>query len=248
MKVFSLGSPFGKEPCDALAKGLGCEHEKMSNAEWKESPVVVWGQLRGAKELLHKKTHFYRMDHAYMKRMDYFRITRNDFQPSKVVERPSDRWESLKKRYGVKMVDWRRGKNIVVALSDPRTYEFFNVRDFKEVTEGVLKQHTDRPIIFRSREEKRPLGEDLKDAWALVTYASNSVIESLLAGVPVFPLGPSISRPMGHSDLSLIETPLFPDNRDEFFRHMAYCQFTTDEFKSGFAIKTADETWASGTH
>lgn len=248
MKVFSLGSPFGKEPCEALARGLGCEHIKGGHAEWKENPLVVWGQLRGAKEILSGKSHFYRMDHAYMKRLDYYRLTRNDFQPSRIVERPSDRWEVLKKKYSLKVGGWRKGKNVVVALSDQRTYDYFGVKDWPDWVAGQIKANTDRPVVMRSRAEQRPLAEDLKDAWCLVTYASNSVIEALLAGVPVFPLGPSISRPMGYSDLANLEAPHYPENRDEFLRHVAYCQFTMDEFRSGYALKTADETWASGMH
>lgn len=241
--VYSLGSPFGITPCEAWAKGCGLELRKEGHAEFGRDPVAVWGQLRGAKEILAKSKHFYRLDHAYTKRLDHYRMTRNDFQPSKVIERHSDRWESLKKRYSVNISPWRKGKRVVVALSDPRTYEFFGNREFPDWVRNEIKKHTERPVVERRRDEVRPLSEDLKDAWCLVTYASNSVIESLLAGVPVFTLGPSIARPMGCSDLSFLEAPLYPENREAFFRHMAYCQFTKEEFGSGFAHRTADETW-----
>lgn len=238
MRVYSLGSPFGKVPCEAMQKG----HSKEPNASFSEDPITVWGQLRGAKDLLAKSRHFYRMDHAYVGRLEYYRLTRNAFQPTVIKQRPADRWDSLKSRYRLKVGDWRKGKHIVITLSDPRTYEFFGVQKWADEIEGEVRKYTDRPIVKRKREESRPISEDLRDAWALVTYASNSAIDALLAGVPVFPLGPSIAKPMG-SGLESLESPRYPENREEFFRHMAYCQFTCPEFQSGFARRMADETW-----
>jgi hypothetical protein len=238
--AYSLGSPFGKVPCEFLQKG----HELEPNVQFKSDPIAVWGQLRGAKELLSKSKHFYRMDHAYVGRLDFYRMTRNDFQPSKIKERPADRWEFLKKKYGLKMGDWRKGKHVLVTLSDQRTYDFFGVGKWSDFIKSEIKKHTGREVILRSRTETKPLGEQLRDAWCLVTFASNSTIDSLLAGVPVFTLGPSIARPMGYSDLSKLEAPLYPENREEFFRHMAYCQFTNEEFRSGFARNESDNTAA----
>jgi hypothetical protein len=233
LRCYSLGSPYGKTPCESLAKGEKGEHIAEGFAEFKSDPIAVWGQLRGAKELLAKSKSFYRMDHAYVGRNDYYRITKGDFQPSEIVERPSDRWDALRKRYSLKVSDWRKGGKIVVTLSDPRTYDFFGVKNWPAEIEAQIKKHTNRPVVMRKRTESRPLAEDLRDAWCLVTYASNSVIEALQSGVPVFSLGPSIARPMGSSDLSKLEDPLYPENREEFFRHMAYCQFTPQELEAG---------------
>jgi hypothetical protein len=233
LRTYSLGSPFGKKPCEAMAIGERGNHLSEPFAKFVEDPIVVWGQLRGAKDLLAKSKSFYRMDHAYVGRNDYYRIAYRDFQPSEIVQRPPDRWEALKRRYGLKVGGWRKGKNVVVCLSDPRTYEFFGNKEWPAEIALELKKRTDRPVIIRKREEKRPLAEDLRDAWCLVTYASNSVVEALLAGVPVFTLGPSIARPMGLADVSRIESPAYPENREEFFRHMAYCQFTPEEYQAG---------------
>lgn len=248
MNIYSLGSPFGIEPCEALAKNKNFNLHKAGNESFKNDPIAVWGQLRGARDLLRKSKHFYRLDHAYMKRMDYFRMTRNDFQPSVVVERPADRWEVLKKKYAVKVSGWRKGSSVVIACSDPRTYDFFGVPDWPTLVQEQIRKKTDRPIIVRKRDEKIPLSEQLRDAHCLVTYASNSVVDALISGIPVFALGPSIARPMGFSDLALIEAPFYPENREEFFNHMAYSQFTKDEFASGFALRTADETWDTATN
>lgn len=236
LKVYSLQSPFGKVPCEFLQKG----HNHHANAQFEGDPIAVWGQLRGAKELLAKSKHFYRLDHAYIGRLSYYRMTRGDFQPSKIKDRPGDRWERLKKQYSLKIGDWRKGKYVLVTLSDQRTYDYFGVGKWGDSIKAEVRKYTDRPIEVRIRTEPRPIGEHLRDAWCLVTYASNTAIDALLAGVPVFTLGPSTARPMS-GDLAKLESPMYPENREEFFRHLAYCQFTNEEFRSGFALKTADE-------
>jgi hypothetical protein len=247
VNIYSLGSPYGVVPCDHLAKFRG-KHIPDPRAEFKSDPIVVWGQLRGAKELLAKSKNFYRMDHAYVGRLQYFRITKNDFQPSKIVERPADRWERLKKEHDLVMKPWKKSDGyILVALSEPATYSFFGEKDWPKRIEAELKKYTDLPIRLRERRDERPLSDQLRKAKCLVTFASNTVREALLEGVPVFTLGPSIARPMGLSDLSKIEEPYYPENREEFFRHLAYSQFTNDEFASGFALNTADENQQQDT-
>lgn len=223
--------------CEGFAKGSSGLFEKKPFGSFVEDPIAVWGQLRGAKELLKQSKDFYRIDHAYVGRKDYFRLTKNDFQPSQIVERPADRWEKLKRKLNLKFADWRDGKNVVVALSRPETYKFFGVDDWKQKVEAEIKKYTDRPIVMRDREAPGTIGAEFGKAHCLVTFASNSVIDALLAGVPVFTLGPSIARPMGHTDLSQLESPLRPENREEFFRHVAYSQFTPTEFSDGTAIK-----------
>jgi hypothetical protein len=128
----------------------------------------------------------------------------------------------------------------LLTLSDPKTYTFFGIDGWPEKIIKEIRKHTDRPIRIRERGETRPLLDDLRKSSCLVTYASNSVREALLLGVPVFTLGPSIARPMS-GELSKIDTPFYPENREEFFRHVAYAQFTEAEFASGFALKTAEE-------
>jgi hypothetical protein len=245
MHVFTCGSPHGVKPCAELASHVKGQLHTEIYPQKQGGPIAVWGQIRGAKELLEKHGDFYRLDHAYFGRNEAFRMTKGDFQPSAIKERPGDRWETLKKRLNLEIQPWKTGKKIVVALSMPGTYDFFGVSGWgKQVISDL--QRFGRPIIERQRKETRPLKEDLKNAHCLVTYASNSVLEALLAGVPVFVAGPSIARPMAGEWLD-IETPVYPENREEFFRHVAYCQYTLEEFKSGFALKCAEENWATVT-
>lgn len=247
MRVYSLGTPYGHVACNALAQSVGGRHVKDLHAKFEKDPIAVWGQIRGAKELLSQSKDFYRLDHAYIGRLKYFRLTKGDFQPLLLTERPADRWESLKREYNLSIKPWKKdGGHVLVTLSDPKTYSFFGVDGWPEKIVSEIKKYTDRPIKIRARGETRPIQEDLKKAFCLVTYASNSVREALLEGVPVFTLGPSIARSMGYTVVTFIERPMYPENREEFFRHLSYCQFTVDEFASGFALKTADENNKNG--
>jgi hypothetical protein len=241
LNIYSLGTPYGWKACDLLAKSCGGKHHKQPRDPFVGDPVAVWGQIRGAKEILNHSKDFYRLDHAYVGRLKYFRLTKGDFQPSRIVERPADRWESLKSEYGLEVLPWQKHEgHILLTLSDPKTYTFFGIDGWPEKIIKEIRKHTDRPIRIRERGETRPLLDDLRKSSCLVTYASNSVREALLLGVPVFTLGPSIARPMS-GELSKIDTPFYPENREEFFRHVAYAQFTEAEFASGFALKTAEE-------
>ena len=86
----------------------------------------------------------------------------------------------------------------------------------------------------KAGETLEPLAEALGKAHALVTHSSNVAIEAVVAGVPVFVSPSSAAAPMGLSDLSLIETPVYPD-RDQWLAHLAYCQFSFEEIRSGAA-------------
>jgi hypothetical protein len=113
---------------------------------------------------------------------------------------------------------------------------------------STIKQHTDRPIEIRDRAAKRSdrmvtntLQEALDDdVFALVTFNSVAATEAVFYGVPVFTLAPSnAAAPMGLQDLSLIETPRYPDTDERYQRacHLAYGQFHNSELSSGRALE-----------
>ncbi len=81
----------------------------------------------------------------------------------------------------------------------------------------------------------KSINNDLKNAWATVVYTSNAATESLLNGVPVFLTGPtSFLKECCNLKLKDINSPNYPDNRPEVFKHMAWNQYSLDEIRSGF--------------
>lgn len=240
LRCYSLGSPYGKTACEDFATGAKGVHIPNPNAPFICDPILVWGQLRGARELLSKSRDFYRMDHAYIGRKKYYRVTHRDFNPSRIVSRPSDRWQELKKRFNVSVREPRRdGKHILVCLHRQETMVFFGEKDWENRIGAMIKANTDRPVIMRGRESNKPIAEDLKNAHCVVHYASNAAIDAVLAGIPVVTLGPHITRPLSGS-LETIDGIELPD-RQRFLHHLAYCQFTPEEMKSGEAWRILNE-------
>ena len=103
-------------------------------------------------------------------------------------------------------------------------------------TINLLNNYTDREIVIRDRScanGSRKLAEDLKGCWALITYMSNSAVEAVCAGIPVFCSGQCAARLMGGVDLSKIESPRYPSNRRQWAANLAANQWTLSEIANG---------------
>jgi len=76
------------------------------------------------------------------------------------------------------------------------------------------------------------------DVFALVTFNSNAATEAVFYGIPSFVLAPThAASPVCLKDLSMIETPLYAENRYEWACHLAYGQFHIREMKDGTAMR-----------
>ncbi|HKY39092.1 MAG TPA: hypothetical protein VJN18_24305 [Polyangiaceae bacterium] len=226
----------------ALAQGIGCG---LRYAEDETGPrpgvPVVWGVLRGSDRVVayanQSGQYFFRVDHAYFSRGhgQNYRVTRNAHEAGPVRECPTDRIQA----HGVVLEPWQRGgSNVLVCPPADYLVAAHGYGDWLDRTLEALQRHTDRPIVVRRKpqpgETGEPLAEALSKAHALVTHSSNVAIEAVVAGVPVFVSPSSAAAPMGLTDLSSIETPVYPD-RDKWLAHLAYCQFSLEEMRSGAA-------------
>jgi hypothetical protein len=75
----------------------------------------------------------------------------------------------------------------------------------------------------------------LSNAWAVITCQSTAAVDVLLEGVPSFCNNMSVANPVSYTDLSLIETPFYPDNREEWIDSLLANQYLIREIESGFA-------------
>ena len=159
---------------------------------------------------------------------------------------PGDRWKAL----GAELNPWKAdGKYILVCGQKTADVAIGNIipRVWAQKIISEIQQITTRPVLFRPHpmdpSQKRPIGvphsehhtieEALKDAFALVAYNSNSLVDALIAGVPAFALGPgSMVSAVANTDLAQLEDPYRPD-RMQFFHDLAYCQWTINEMKTG---------------
>lgn len=188
----------------------------------------------------------------------YYRMSVDAFQPTGYFmrhDRSPDRWEAL----GYDMRPWRKpGKDQhVIVAGGSEKYSFWHDHDggatgwaWRVIDE--VRRYTKRPICYRPKPSwadavpikdtrfSRPpttIQEELRNCWALVTFGSNAAVDAVCAGVPVFVLGDGIALSMGLDDLSKIEEPYYPSDKERFrwAYNLAYCQFSLEEMASGLA-------------
>lgn len=162
------------------------------------------------------------------------------------VER--DRWDAL----GIAIKPYRtKGTHIILVGQVPKdsAIERLDLYQWAMNTVAELRTKTNRPIIFRphplAREitphipgtirSERTLDEDLKDAWAVVTYNSTTASVAVLDGVPVFAFDAgSIAWPICNRTLDRIERPHL-NPREQWAIELGYMQWTREEFRNGTA-------------
>jgi len=89
------------------------------------------------------------------------------------------------------------------------------------------------PIKGCKYSNKKLLSEDLENGWAAVTFNSNSGVEALVAGIPVFAFDEgSMVWSICNRSLSDIESPSLPD-RKQWLNDLCYTQWTLLEMKEG---------------
>ena len=140
---------------------------------------------------------------------------------------------------------WRQdGRHIILATQSEAFYSLRMGQSRAEWTAAIvarLKQHTDRPIKACHKPDTwggKPhphlnFEAILPGAWSVVSHSSSVMVKALCDGVPVFSTAPSMASRMGLSDLSMIETPAYPDGREQWIANLMANQWSQDEMKSG---------------
>jgi hypothetical protein len=247
--IYGTGHPHASAVCDAVAKGTG--FPIVPPAPLREGGMVAYGFLRGLEPTLKQAQQEHRpwvyVDRGYFRASyggdytGYFRVTRSAYQflyNSLTSNTDPARWQRLM----VPLAPWRRGRHILVCPPGDvfaKAIGGFDAGQWLRDTLAVLKTHTDRPIRVRLKPAKNsnavPLASDLADCHALVTFMSNTAVEAVTAGVPVFTHARSAAARMGHIDLSYIETPRYPDDRMQWACALANNQWTLEEIRQGKA-------------
>jgi len=226
--------------CKAFSKG--CGGDICDDGELRPGPVAMFGSARlwGILEQAQGEGRdWFYGDHGYFGRFRYYRITRNDYQHRGVGIPDFARFRA----HNIPIRPMRSGgRHILICPPDEKFARLmrFNAGKWLSHTLEILRTHTSRPLIVRSRAQAasgRPLAEDLIDCWALVTYMSNAATEAILNGIPVFCLGRCSASSMGSRDLSLIERPILPgvELREHWAAVLAANQWTLPEMADGTA-------------
>lgn len=189
------------------------------------------------------RTWFYG-DHAYMGRSKFFRITRSAYQHTGEGAATPERFEALHRP----VQPWQSdGHHVLICPNSPVYFSLFglDVHQWVRNVTATVALHTDRPVKVRWKGSDTPIQDDLVNCWAVVVFSSASAIDALIAGVPVFTLADfAATARMGATDLSQIEYPKRPDNREPFLWNLADNQWTIGEIRNGFAWERLTSTEA----
>jgi hypothetical protein len=225
--------------CEAFARGAGgmiMDSRHGLNA----GPAMFYGVVDDTLALWQRAVaegrDWYYADNAYFDRgrQAQFRVTKNAFQISTIRPPNYKKLDTL----GVVVRPWvSSGRHVVVC---EQSREFMRLcgygANWLDNTVAAIKKHTDRPLLIRRWHRDKAklaatLRDDLKDA--LVTHMSSAANEALISGVPVFVTGTCAASPLALDDLSQIERPWRPDNREEWAAGLVANQWSVDEFNSG---------------
>lgn len=203
---------------------------------------------------------FYYIDTGYFgnfgKGKTYHRIVRNAMQYlGPIIDRPDDRFLQT----GTKLIPFNtkkqkhQGSRILLCPPSEKAMRNgwgLDLDTWLQETVATLQQHTDREIVIREKKirHERQLHDTIWDAFAddiycVVTYNSIAAVEALIAGKPIFALGPNAAHHFARSNLADIENPIIPDDDEvrHFFCHLAYCQYTKAEMLNGTAWAMLNE-------
>ena len=234
-----IGGLTAQKFSNAFAKGCGGSIS-LNPRTLTRGSVALFGQP-DLIPLLHQAQSegrdWYYGDKAYFGRDTYYRITKNGYMSDLSREPCFDRWKALR----VNVKDWRNGTEILLC---PQSDTFFKLHgttqaEWIRLTTKELKKHTDRSIrVHRkmSGETEQIFRRQLVNAWAVVVHSSMAGVQAVINGVPCFATDPnSTSAKFGTTDLSRIETPVKPDNREYMAAILANSQWTISEINSGLA-------------
>lgn len=206
-----------------------------------DEPFAVWGQawltLRILPQAVKQNRPFWHVDNGFIRpargtQNGYYRLTYRSLSPILLNDPPPMR-HYLR---DIELKPWRRGgKHILLAMPGPDFGRALglDMRRWMATAPYKLREITKRPIIVRYKRDPRPLAEQLRGAWAVVTHSSNVAVDAVLAGIPVFVAPTSPAAPVGRTDLDL-ENPITPD-REQWLASLMAQQFTLDEMRFGVA-------------
>lgn len=240
--VYTSGHRHSLTVCEAFAKGAGlpvCRDLSGLRA----GGMFTYGNLRGLKPLLDaaiaQRREWWYADNGYFGAGHYggyYRVTKNAFQHSGQGDAHRARFE----QHRIPVLKWQtQGRHILLCPPGKLHGELFDydAAGWASETLAALLATSNRPVRVRTKPSKNggsvPLSEDLKNCHALVTRASNAAVEAVLQGVPVFCTHPCAAYRMGNPNVREIESPRYPDDREQWAANLAANQWTLNEMRDG---------------
>ena len=140
---------------------------------------------------------------------------------------------------------WRDGGDAILVVENSEYhYQMFGttLSEWREQVRTELQKHTDRSVVFRSKELNRKVRDNLyehlqeSNYYCVITDASSAAIEAVWAGTPIITLGRHISTSVACIRLSNIND-LYRGPIGNWLCALSYSQFTQKELYNGTALK-----------
>lgn len=245
--VYHTGHWHSHDVCRAVVTGTGFRIRPSKAGADERDTAIFYGITRRNDKIRDRCQRYgqdwYLIDNGYMRPgylSGYYRVTKNALLHSGYGEPDFDRFAELR----IRLQPWQRTERNITIFVPPPIYGKYWGLDTDAWARNVKSQirgKTDRPIVLSYKPEidsrrpphQPPLSEQLADAWAVIVHDSNVAIDALIAGVPVFVTGETPAKRCARTDLSEIENPLYPDDREELLAVLAANQWTLDEFRDG---------------
>lgn len=252
--------PEGKNAVDKyeLTNWYHYNHNKWI---YNKPETVVFGILRGAEKILWNCKRlgidYYYFDHAYFFKAHQhkpnehlghraYRITKNNESLNYITKLEQEDYNRIKK-YKKKLpqiTNNRIGRKILVATPTDAVARFYKIKSIKSWKLDLrmkLQKYTDREVIFRDKDSRKPLQEDLDQAHTVITLQSAVGIQAHIRGIPVICEDYSMCKPIS-IDYNDIENDykLDYDLTTDWIDSLLANQFIEIEIRNGLAKRTID--------
>lgn len=245
--------------CPAMARGAEACGETVVYRTDKQyngpdcDVAVFWGFVQTCQDIMKGyrnagKPVVY-LDSGYFNRNTHFKVSVNGRHPTSYFQKVKH--DSTRRVLYPRIQPWHlRGKYVLVAGMSAKAAwaeKCEPAESWERAAIVQLQKYTDRQIMYRPKPSwsgatrikgaifsgpSRSLEVELADAWAVVTHHSNVASDGLVAGVPAF-VWHGVAAPLGLHDLAKIEWPYYPEEREQWLNDLSYCQWSTDEMRSG---------------
>ena len=189
----------------------------------------------------------------------WYRICKNNTQKNfleKSYKKVNKRFDDLIARLPQNCIDeltpkpWQYdGKHILIIPPSYHTAVWYGIDRHewtKDIISKISKHDRKHPIVVREKFKgqadwgqkiDKPLSEDLKDCYAMVSFHSMCAVQAVMNGIPSFCSEHSPAYPvsLGLDKLNEIHDPLYAADRDHWVKSLMCAQFTEEEMKSGKA-------------
>jgi hypothetical protein len=167
-------------------------------------------------------------------------------------------------RFGINIEPWRVGRYwkedkkyiLLCGMGDKGAQaEGYRAEQWERWAIEEIRSRTNRPIVYRPKPSWKcarriqgvgfshkdvSIEEALVNCHAVVTHHSNAAVDAMVRGIPAF-VWKGVGVVIGSSNLDDIDTPRYPEGREQWVNDIAHTQWSVDEMRAGIAWRDLSE-------